>query len=455
MDNLHLFLEIVPALLIVLIASRCVGRLVTYVGQPRVVGEMIAGVLLGPTLLGQISPAFMNNIFTDDVKGVLFILCNIGLSFYMFLIGAELDLNHFNKSSLKKAGLVATSGIIPPFLFGIGIAYLLYESMSLSHVSQVNFAIYMGVALSITAFPMLARILQDENLIRTNLGSMSLIAASIDDAAAWCFLAVVTAMAQAESMMSGLFTALWGALFAIVVIKVVKPMMKKWGDNIQERGSLSQGEFGVIVILLLAAAWFTDFIGIYSVFGGFILGLAVPRTPVFQRELHGKLTDIVVVFLLPIFFTYSGLNADLSGIFQMHLLWPSLIILVGAIAGKYFGCAFAMRRMGFSWGESSAIGGLMNARGLMELIVVNIGLTYGIISQDLYSALILMAVITTALSMPIYNLSMGKKFGKGIGVYAMLKPNHLKKVENTVEIPSSRGNSNQSMNVEDKSKASS
>ncbi len=236
-----------------------------------------------------------------------------------------------------------------------------------------------------------------------------MIAASIDDAAAWCLLAVLTAIAQAKSVINGLYTGILGVLFVLIIFYIVKPLLKKLGNRVEAIGRLNQGDFAVILLLILTCAIYTDYIGIYSVFGGFILGIASPRGKVFLKEINEKFTYIVVVFLLPIFFTFSGLNTDLTGIFNLNLLIPAFVIIVVSIIGKYIGCMLFMKKMGFSWRESSAIGGLMNARGLMLLIVLNIGLSYNMITHDLYSILVLMTVITTMLAMPIYKYSMGKR----------------------------------------------
>ncbi|QYR21859.1 cation:proton antiporter [Paenibacillus sp. sptzw28] len=407
--NLHLFLAVVTAIVIVIVAARICGSLFVRIRQPRVVGEMVAGVLLGPTFFGVLAPELQASIFTSEVKSTLFVLSNLGLSVYMFLVGAEMDLQSFNRSSIQKSGFLASAGIFPPFIMGVAIGFFLYDSFSFDAINKMSFCIYMGVALSITAFPMMARILQDEGLVKTKFGSLTLLAASVDDAAAWCFLAVVTAMAQSKDMIAGLYTAVGGVLFALLVLTLVKKRLKKMSDRVEAAGQFLQHDFAIILLLILGAAWITDYIGIYSVFGGFILGLAMPRTPVFQREIHGKLTDFVVVLLLPLFFAFSGLNADIASLFNMGIVIPFLFILLASILGKYGGCTLAMRRMGFTWRESSAIGGLMNARGLMELIVVNIGLAYEIINQDLYSMLVLMAIVTTAAAMPIFNASLGNR----------------------------------------------
>jgi Kef-type K+ transport system membrane component KefB len=404
--NLELFLAVIPALAVILVTARLCGKAAILVGQPRVVGEMVAGVLLGPSLLGLLVPQIQQTLFPNDVKSVLYVFSNIGLTIYMFLVGAEMDHKLLGGPQLRRSILLATSGIVPAFALGVVVALYLHSSLAPAAISPLKFAIFMGCALSITAFPMLARILQERGLTNSLIGSLTLVAASIDDAVAWSFLAIVTAMVQAKSPIAGLYTIVGGVLFTLFMIVIVRPMIQGLGRQTEAEGKLSQNALAIVLLLLLGAAWFTDYIGIFSVFGGFITGLAMPRSPIFQRSLRDNLMDFNVVFLLPIFFTYSGLNTRLTGLTSMTLMLPFILVLLASTVGKYGGCAITMRFMGFSWRESSAIGGLMNARGLMELILLNLGLAYGMISQDLFSILVLMAVVTTACAMPIYRLSL-------------------------------------------------
>lgn len=406
MEHLHLFLEVIPALAVIIGVARLCGRLIMFVGQPRVVGEMVSGVLLGPTLFGWLAPDMAQTLFPDQVKAVLFVLSNIGLSIYMFLVGMEMDLKSLRGNGMRHASALAVAGVLPAFALGFVAAWVLHPVISLPDVSPGVFAFFMGCAVSITAFPMLARILQEKGLTKTRIGSLSLLSASMVDAVAWCLLALVTAIATAKGAFSSVYTLLGGFLFAAVMFLIIKPLFRWLGDQVERKGTLSQGDLAIVLLMLLAAAWFTDYIGIFSVFGGFITGLVMPRTPTFQQAVHQRLFDFNVVFLLPIFFAYSGLNTKLDGLFSLTLLLPFLVILSISIIGKYGSCLVTMRSMGFSWRESSAIGGLMNARGLMELILINVGLTYGMISRDVFSMLVLMAIVTTAMAMPIYSWSL-------------------------------------------------
>lgn len=402
-QNLQLVLEVLPAILLILVVSALCGRLALMVKQPRVLGEMIAGVLLGPTLFGALFPDAQQAIFTADVKPILYVLSTVGLTLFMFLVGAGLDHGGGNgRKQAKQASVLAISGIVPSLLMGVGVGYLVYDQLSRSDVSEFEFALFVGGALSITAFPMLARILYERGLQNTRLGRMSLLGASIDDAAAWCFLAVITAMHAGAGAGQALTTIGLSAVFVVVMLFGVSRLLRPLGAQVERTGKFSFEHMYIVVGVVLLAGFFTDYIGIYSVFGGFIAGLAMPRNPAFRDALHGRMMDIVCVLLLPIFFAFSGLNTQLNGIAGWAMVGPFLLILAAGFFGKYFGCALAMKTVGFSWRESYAVGGLMNARGLMILIFINIGLAQGLITREVFSMLVLVAVITTAGAVPLY-----------------------------------------------------
>lgn len=407
---MHLFLNFVPALLLVLVASYLCGNLARFVGQPKVVGEMIAGILIGPSFLGILAPNFTSSLFTTDIKSILYILSNLGLGMYMFLVGAEVDEKKLTGNLIKKCTILSTSGIITPLLLGITVGVMYYSELSLPHVNIFLFALFIGAALSLTAFPMLARILQERNLTTSHFGTLALISASIDDALAWCLVALITALAQAQGFLAGITAITFGALFACFMLLVMKKWLAHLGEKVQKEGSLSINHFSFILLLLLFGIWFSDYIGVYSVFGGFIVGLAMPKNKVFVKELQSKFQPIVITMLLPIFFAYSGLNTNFTTIFSdMSLLIPALVILVASVAGKYGGCALAMKSIGYSWREASAIGILMNARGLMVLILVNIGITYNLITTQVFAILVLMTLVTTVAAMPVFNILFPEK----------------------------------------------
>ncbi|MBL6448211.1 cation:proton antiporter [Fulvivirga sp. 29W222] len=414
MNNLELFVAVTIAVIVIMMAAQICGKLITFIGQPRVVGEMISGVLLGPTLFGNYFPELSASLFNEEVMPILFVLCNLGLSIYMFLVGAEIDYKLFKKSTIKQAGALSLTGTLFPFGLGVLAAIMYHDTLAMEGISLSTFGIYMGTALAITAFPMLARILHEKKLINSKIGALSLLAASVQDVISWILLSFVTAMAISQSY-SGGFVTLGGAfLFVLVVFGIVKPILKRVAKTTEKNGELSQAHFAFILILLLAAALATDVIGLYSVFGGFVLGLAIPRTAGLIETLTVKLKDITIVMFLPIFFAYSGLSTNLLVFQNTTIILPGLIILLFSIVGKYGVCAVTMKASGYSWRESSAIGGLINSRGLMELLIANIGLLYGVITQDLFSILVLMAIVTTLGAMPIYNLSMkASKYKKG------------------------------------------
>ncbi|MFF9351267.1 cation:proton antiporter [Streptomyces sp. NPDC014734] len=405
--NLELVLEVLPAVVVILAASALCGRLALLVGQPRVLGEMVAGVLLGPTLFGALFPSAQKAIFTPEVKPILYVLSTIGLTVFMFLVGAGLD--HRAGSGGKdtrNAAVLAVSGIVPSLLLGAGVGYLLYDRISRPDVTPFEFALFLGGALSITAFPMLARILYERRLQNSSLGRMTLLGASVDDAAAWCFLAVLSAMHSGAGAWHVCRTIGLTAVFAAVMLLGVKKLLRPLGDRVERTGTFGFEEMYIVIGIVLLSGLFTDYIGIYSVFGGFIAGLAMPENPAFRAALHGRMMDIVCVLLLPIFFAFSGLNTELGGIAGWAMVLPFLAILAAGFIGKYVGCAAAMRAIGFSSRESWAVGGLMNARGLMILIFINIGLAQGVITPEVFAMLVLVAVITTAAAVPLYRRAM-------------------------------------------------
>ncbi|MFI6323689.1 cation:proton antiporter [Nonomuraea sp. NPDC050556] len=404
--NLALVLKVLPALAVILLAAAICGRLAMMVMQPRVLGEMVAGVLLGPTLFGWLFPEAQAALFPREVRPVLYVLSTIGLTLYMFLVGAGLDRSGRTEGELRRASALAVSGIVPSLLLGFGTGLFLYDLLSRPDVPPLEFALFVGGALSLTAFPMLARILYERRLENSPLGRLSLLAASIDDAAAWCVLAVLSAMHLGHGIGGALPTIGLSALFALVMLVVVAPMLRPMGAAVARTGRFNATAMYVVVLVPLTAGWITDWIGVYAVFGGFVAGLAMPRDPAFRQALHDRMIDVVSTLLLPVFFTFSGLNTHLGGIAGGAMVLAFGLILAAGFVGKYFGCAVAMRWLGFGWRESYAVGALMNARGLMILIFINIGLAQGMITQELFAMLVLVAVLTTAGALPLYKLAL-------------------------------------------------
>jgi Kef-type K+ transport system membrane component KefB len=405
MSNLEIFIHTACAITVIIIASRLTGSLMVRIKQPRVVGEMIAGVLLGPTLFSTVCPEISAYLFTSSLPNI-YLLGNLGLSFYMFLVGMDIDLGKLDKSIKKQAVVISAAATIVPFAAGTFCAFIFFDKLCLPGTPITFFMLFTGTAFSIMAFPMLARILDEKNLIRTRLGSLALLSSSIQDVVTWILLAFIIAMASTGNPQNAVITLVGALVFIMVTMFLAKPLLKKIGAKVQSKGNMNQDQFAIVCVFLLVAAIITDKVGLYSVFGGFILGLAMPRDIIFQQEIKAKLQDFVVVFLLPLFFAFSGLKTNFLLLCSADLFIPSLVILLLAIAGKYLPVLFCMKAFGYNWKEASAIGGLINARGLMELIVANIGLEYNIIDVNMYSILVLIAVITTLAAMPIYNRNM-------------------------------------------------
>ena len=404
MSNLEVFIEVAIALAVILAASQIVGSMAKYIAQPRVVGEMIAGVLLGPTLFGSIFPELQAAIFPAEIMPFLFVIANIGLSFYMFLVGTEINLSLFNKKVMKDAGMVSAGAIFVPFLFGFFIMLLYSDVLNVNGLSPESFTIFMGTALAITAFPMLARILQDAGIIQTRIGGLAMVSASIQDVVSWILLGLVTAMAVGDSINSVFIMIIGATGLVIFLFKVVNPLLAKWFKG-KDFTVPDTNIFSVILLLLIGCALFTDYLGLYSVFGGFMLGMAMPRNEGLLRAISVRLKDVTVVLFLPVFFAFSGLNTDLAILTQATVLGPALVILLFAFASKWLPLYSVMRIQGYSNKDSSAIAALMNSRGLMELIIANIGMMYGLINETLYAVLVMIAILTTLSAMPFYKMS--------------------------------------------------
>lgn len=410
MSNLEIFIKVTIAVLIIIAFAQLFGRLIQYIGQPSVVGEMISGVLLGPTVFGYFLPGLSAYVFEKETMPYLFVLSNLGLSIYMFLVGAEIDLLMFNKKAVKDASALSIAAISVPFLLGAIVAYLFNSEINPKQIDLITMILFLGTAFAITAFPMLARLLQERNLVNTRIGVLSLISASMQDVVSWILLALVTVMATTHNYYSIITMVIGACTLIIILFYVIKPLLRKVAIRVNSDKDLSQAAFSVVLFLLLLCALITDQLGLYSVFGGFIFGLALPREGHYIQAITSKIKDFTVVLLLPVFFAFSGLNTNLLVLKELNLWGPALIIIFFAFVSKYFSCMFTMRWIRkFSWRESSAIGGLINSRGLMELIIANIGLFYGLIDTGLYSILVLVAISTTLAAMPIYNLSMGQK----------------------------------------------
>ena len=392
----------------ILAVCRVVGILFKQLGQSQVVSEMIAGVVMGPSLMGWLLPDFSAYLFPPASKPILFAVCQVGLVLYMFLIGVEFDIELI-RSRLRSAASISLAGILAPFALGALLAFYLAGDSSFFSLktTPLQAMLFMGAAMSITAFPMLARIIFEQGLSKTSLGTLALAAGSMDDVAAWCVLAVVLASFQ-NNISIAIYAIGGGVLFALVTLLVIKPLLQAWGKKVAENGEMSVGILSSVLMLTMLGAWFTDFIQIYAVFGAFVMGIAMPRGN-FAQELHRIIYPLTTAFLLPVFFVYSGLNTKI-GLVNTPFLWLiAALVLLAAIVGKGVACYLAARWHGESHREAMAIGTLMNARGLMELIILNIGLQRGIIEPALFAILVLMAIVTTLMATPIFERVYGNR----------------------------------------------
>ncbi len=392
---------------VVLVACRGVGRLLRRFGQPQVVGEMVAGVLLGPSLLGLLWPAGQEVLFPKESLTTLFVGAQLGVGLYMFLVGVEFDFALLHKRA-RSAVSVSVAGMLAPFVLGVGLAFWLHGVPGLfsAKATQWEACLFLGAAMAITAFPMLARILYERGLTGTPLGTLALAAGAIDDAAAWCVLAVVIASFGAGSGVAVAAIA-GGVLYGVLVLTLGRRLLRRLGHAAERAGGVTPPLLGVVLTLFCLAAWITDVIGIHAVFGGFLLGVAMPRG-LFARDLRQKLEPFAVVFLLPMFFTFSGLNTRLDMVDSLPMLITALVVLLAASLGKLGACWAAARMCGEDNRTALAVGTLMNARGLMELIILNIGLHQGIIEPALFSIMVLMAIVTTLSATPLFERVYGR-----------------------------------------------
>ena len=364
---------------------------------------MIAGVILGPSVFGALAPVAQAALFPAASKPVLFAVCQIGLSVFMFLVGVEFDAGLI-RSRLRSAAAVSLSGILAPFALGAAAAWFLAPHWPLfsEKTTTSEGMLFMGAAMSITAFPMLARIIYERGLTGTSIGTLALAAGSIDDAAAWCVMAIVMASFAGDPSVA--VVAIGGGLAYVLAVWLLGvPLFKFMARKTEKRGGMTHAMLGTTLSLVMLGAWFTDRIGIYAVFGAFILGVAVPKG-FFAQALHKHLEKMTTAFLLPLFFVYSGLNTKIGLIVSPNLFGVTLLLLFLAIAGKGVACAAAAWLNGESPREALAIGTLMNARGLMELIILNIGLERGVITPTLFTMLVVMAIVTTLMATPAFNL---------------------------------------------------
>lgn len=397
--QINTLLSVLLALTVVIVTARVVGALFTLVNQPSVIGEVVGGILLGPSFLGYVAPAAYRILLPPEASPFLGVISQLGVILYMFLVGLHLDLRVLRTSGSVTLAISHVS-IIVPFLLGSLLALGLYSSFAPSGIGFTTFALFIGVSLSITAFPVLARILSDRGLQKTEMGTIALTCAAIDDATAWCLLAFVVSVSQ------GTPTAAFGTLaltliYIALMLTVGRAVVVRVTAALDRSALIGEGSLAVILVALLLSALSTEFIGIHAIFGAFLLGAVVPSTSRTSQHVTNRLEDLVRVMFLPAFFAFTGTRTEI-GLLQGANDWLiCAAIVVVATAGKFGGTTLASRVMGLGWRDSAALGILMNTRGLVELIVLNIGLDLGVISQRLFTMLVIMALATTMMTSPV------------------------------------------------------
>jgi Kef-type K+ transport system membrane component KefB/nucleotide-binding universal stress UspA family protein len=404
MHGLNVILILLAQIALILALSRVMGLLFARLGQPQVMGEMIAGIMLGPSLLGMVAPGAFEAIFPDGSVRYLNVLSQVGVIFFLFLIGLELDPKLIRNRG-HAAVVISHTSIVAPFLLGAALALLLYP-LVFTDTPEMRFtsvALFMGAAMSITAFPVLARILTERNLHKTQVGAVTITCAAVDDVTAWCMLAFVVGVARATGLQSAVVTAALSAVYVVAMFFLVRPFLRRLERVYDAQGRLSQNVVAVIFMLILASAWTTEAIGIHALFGAFLMGAVMPKGTQFVRHLSEKLEDYTVVLLLPIFFAYTGLRTRINLLNSPELWLLTGLIIFVACLGKFGGSTLAARACGIGWRESSAIGILMNTRGLMELVILNIGRELGVITDAVFAMMVIMALVTTFMTTPVLN----------------------------------------------------
>lgn len=389
--------------LTILIAVRFCGMLFKKIGQPPVIGEMAAGIVLGPSVLGALMPAFSAFVFPKESLAHLQLISQVGLILFMFVVGMELDLSLIKKKA-GAAVIISHASIVFPYGLGVALSYFIYKQMAPAGVHFYAFALFMGIAMSITAFPVLARVIRERGLTGTKLGTIAITCAAADDITAWCILAFVVAIAKSTSLLGTVYVLGATVVYVAVMLAFVKPMLKRLAAKWLPQRAMQPSAVGLVFIILLVSAYLCEVIGIHALFGAFMAGIVMPEEWNFRKIMTDKIEDVALVLFLPLFFVFTGLRTEI-GLLADASLWGmcALIILV-AVAGKFGGSAIAARFTGESWKDSLSIGALMNTRGLMELVVLNIGYDLGILSPQIFTMLVLMALVTTFMTAPLLSL---------------------------------------------------
>jgi Kef-type K+ transport system membrane component KefB len=391
-------MHVLLALVVIIVAARVMGSLFKRLNQPAVIGEVIAGIMLGPSLLGRVSPEAMAFLLPQSVAPALSMIAQVGVILFMFLVGLHLDTGVL-KNRTHTTVAISHASIVVPFTLGAGLALWLYPRLSSSEVPFTVFALFMGVSMSVTAFPVLARILTDRRLHTSRMGTIALACAAVDDVTAWCLLALVVGVVEANAR-GALITIGLTFVYIAVMLTVVRRAAEWMARRYEHPSRVSQSTLAVVCVALLGSALATELIGIHALFGAFLLGAIIPHDSALARAAQEKLEDTVVVLFLPCFFAFTGMRTEiglLSGL-EAWLICGAIILV--ASVGKVGGTLAAARLTGLSWRDSAALGMLMNTRGLMQLIVLNVGLDLGVLTPSLFAMMVLMAVVTTLATAP-------------------------------------------------------
>ncbi|WP_419868314.1 cation:proton antiporter [Chryseobacterium sp. CT-SW4] len=398
--NLHHPLALLLAQVVtIILVARLFGWFCMKIKQPSVIGEMIAGIVLGPSLLGMYFPEFSAFLFPKESLGNLQFLSQIGLILFMYIVGMELDLSVLRKKA-HDAVVISHASIIIPFALGIGLSYYIYQEFAPEGIQFTSFALFIAIAMSITAFPVLARIVQERNLQKTKLGTIVITCAAADDITAWCILAAVIAIVKAGSFTSSIYVIIMAIAYVFLMIKVVRPFLKRIGDLQAGKNTINKSMVAIFFLTLILSAYATEVIGIHALFGAFMAGAIMPENAKFRNLFIEKVEDVALVLLLPLFFVFTGLRTEIGLLNDSHLWMIAGFIILTAVIGKFAGSALAAKFLGINWKDSLTIGALMNTRGLMELIVLNIGYDLGVLSPEIFAMMVIMALFTTFMTGP-------------------------------------------------------
>jgi Kef-type K+ transport system membrane component KefB len=390
-------------IVMIILVARLFGWVFKKIGQPTVIGEIIAGIVLGPSLLGLYFPGFSATLFPIESLGNLKFLSQIGLILFMFVIGMELDIKVL-KNKASEAVVISHASIVIPFALGIGLSYFVFNRFAPEGVQFLSFSLFMGIAMSITAFPVLARIVQERDIHKTKLGAIVITCAAADDITAWCLLAVVIAIVKAGDFISSLYVISLAVIYVLAMIFIVKPFLKRIGDLYGARDSIGKPVLAIFFLFLILSSYATEVIGIHALFGAFMMGSIMPDIAKFRMIFIEKVEDVAVILLLPLFFVFTGLKTEIGLINDPYLWKVTGAIIMVAVAGKFLGSALAAKFVGQNWKDSLTIGALMNTRGLMELIVLNIGLELNVLTPEVFTMMVIMALVTTFMTGPALDL---------------------------------------------------